>query len=198
MMEGLFFFVLQIGVWKLKANTFSKARNAKIKYTCFKRGVLPSKTLVVDCSHPSCLQITHHLKAPKQKSLNDNSCRGDASTDGVFNSLRNGYLMNMDFEYVTSNHFDVDSFLSIWTVMNPHIALIYEKYIRECANVGDFRHLILDEEWKHVSLRLACWLNSEEKRLFYKPFGSLKMDLSDDDEMKNERYLNFVLVKPFA
>ena len=181
-MESVALFLLHVGFWKLSV---AKSKSG-IKFSPFKRGQMDS-TLVVDCSHPSCMQITHHLKGPNQKNLNDNPSRGDATTDGIFNSWRNGILVTNTFDYVTTNHFDIDSFLSVFTVLNRDVAFKYEKYIRETANIGDFRHLNLDESWKYESLRLACWLNSEERRLFYRPFEGIKMDLTEDDESKNER-----------
>jgi hypothetical protein len=43
--------------------------------------------VVVDSSHPSTYQLTHHLKGKNQKKLMNLSMRGDTSTDAVLNSI---------------------------------------------------------------------------------------------------------------
>jgi hypothetical protein len=44
--------------------------------------------------------------------------------------------------------------------------------LRNVARIGDFRELVLEHEYHYDALKLACWLNSEERRLFYRPFES--------------------------
>ncbi len=39
---------------------------------------------------------------------------------------------------VTTNHFDVDSFLSVWCYINRDLARQYEKVLRHMAHIGDF------------------------------------------------------------
>ena len=159
------------------------AKRPKIQFVSFTEA--DSKdVLVVDCSHPTSIQITHHLKAPHQKKLMDLSVRGDTSTDGVLNALVQKQNIVSSFKYVSSNHWDIDSFLSVWCTINSETALEYDQVLRECARIGDFRELRLDESWQNDSLKLVCWLNSAERDLFYKPFESKIMRESGELEME--------------
>lgn len=131
-------------------------------------GLLNKDVIVVDCSHSAADQLTHHLKGA-QKSLMDLTLRGDSSTDSVLNAIITGNS-SIEKKHVSSNHFDIDSFLSVWCCLNKNIAYKFRQIICECAIIGDFRELALHYDWQYTSLKLACWLNSEEKRLFYRPY----------------------------
>jgi hypothetical protein len=54
---------------------------------------------------------------------------------------------------ISSNHFDIDSFISVWSAMHPESALRYEMLLREVAKIGDFRELQLDERGQHHDLQ---------------------------------------------
>lgn len=131
-----------------------------------------AETLVVDCSHTDAKQLTHHLKGPNQKKMMDLSLRGDSSTDAVLNSIIRDAEFTKGLRFVSSNHFDVDSFTASWCCCFPDLAETYEQILREISRIGDFRELRLDHPYQHIALQITCWLNSEERRLFYKPFES--------------------------
>jgi hypothetical protein len=155
-------------------NTFKDGKSKKsntLTFIAFDSGPMP-ETLVVDCSHTNAKQLTHHLKGPNQKKMMDLSLRGDSSTDAVLNSIIRESEFTKGLKYVTSNHFDVDSFTASWCCSYPDLAEKHEKIIREISLIGDFRELRLDHSYQHTALKLTCWLNSEERRLFYKPFES--------------------------
>jgi hypothetical protein len=158
----------------------SLTKRSSLKYRSFS-GEFMSKTIVVDCTHQYNHQLTHHLKISKQKQLMDLSLRGDSSTDAVINCLIHQPTSLNDFEFVATNHFDVDSFFSVWCLMNPDQVLANQYLLRECARIGDFRELVLENETQHKALKLVCWLNSEEKRIFYRPFES-KISVADGEE----------------
>lgn len=172
-MEGLAFFAVDLALWALFLNRDSTNgtdnSSKKLNYVRYSKDAMPS-TLVVDCTHPSCTQITHHLKGGNQKNLNDNSNRGDSTTEGVLNAIKANSTFMTQNQFVTTNHFDIDSILSLWCAVYPEDAIKYEKIVRECSIIGDFRELSLHDEYQHIALKLACWLNSEEKRLFFRPF----------------------------
>lgn len=165
-----------LGWWAaaILLNNFSpqktKNKNA-LTFVGFQSEPMPD-TLVVDCSHTNAKQLTHHLKGPNQKKMMDLSLRGDSSTDAVLNSIIYESKFTEGLKYVTSNHFDIDSFTASWCCCYPDIAPIFEQIIREISRIGDFRELRLDHEFQHTALQISCWLNSEERRLFYKPFES--------------------------
>lgn len=106
-------------------------------------------TVVVDCTHPTAFQLTHHLKGNTEKqrqrllqqSLRD--LRGDTSTAAVLNAISERDLEFVSCKHVTSNHFDIDSFLSVFCCINPHIAVKHDQLLRQCARIGDFREFQL-------------------------------------------------------
>jgi hypothetical protein len=133
---------------------------------------LSPSTLVVDCRHPTAVQLTHHLKGKQQKKSMPLGLRGDTSTDACINAIIAYHPVLNGIRYVTSNHFDVDSFISVWCILYPDLARVHDKTLREVARIGDFRELRLDEPWQRTALKLVCWLNSEERKLFYRPYES--------------------------
>jgi hypothetical protein len=147
-----------------------KGKNG-MTFVAYKNEEMP-ETIVVDCSHKTSKQLTHHLKGENQKRLTDFSLRGDSSTDAVLNAISSQSKFIDGLTHVSSNHFDVDSFTSCWCCVYPQLTAQYEAVLREISRIGDFRELRLDNEYQHTALQLTCWLNSEEKRLFYKPIES--------------------------
>lgn len=168
---------LFLGWWAaaIILNNFSakkvKSNDSGMTFVAFSSDVMPD-TLVVDCSHLTAKQLTHHLKGPNQKKKMDLSLRGDSSTDAVLNSIKRQSQFTDGLKHVSSNHFDVDSFTASWCCIYPDVAAEYEQIIREISRIGDFRELRLDHPYQYTALQVTCWLNSEERRLFYKPFES--------------------------
>lgn len=146
--------------------------------TLIKKSFIPysndklNDAIVFDCTHPTAQQLTHHLKTSKQKKLMNLKLRGDTSTDSVISAILENDKIYKQFKYVTTNHYDIDSFLSIWCAINPLKAVKYEKLIRECAIIGDFRELNLNYSYQYHALHIICLLNTIEKIYFYKPFES--------------------------
>jgi hypothetical protein len=170
-------------------NSRRKKTNGGMKFVAYTNEVMPD-TLVVDCSHPSSIQITHHLKGKNQRRLMDLSLRGDSSSDGVLNAIKVKSPI-LRLKNVSSNHFDVDSFISCWSCVNPSLAANFDQILREIARIGDFRELRLDHPYQYTALQLTCWLNSEERRLFYKPFES-KISLVDGEEEGIRKFSYFL------
>ncbi|KAH9258752.1 hypothetical protein BASA81_003254 [Batrachochytrium salamandrivorans] len=150
-----------------------RARSRKVKFVSYSFSNLPANTLVVDSSHPTAMQLTHHMKGSVQKqlclSLSD---QADTSTGFILNVLANHPQLMDQFDKVSANHFDIDSFVAVWCVINPTLALRYRDLLVELAVIGDFRELELVSPMQHQALRLACWMNCEERQRFYEPFGS--------------------------
>jgi hypothetical protein len=95
----------------------------------------------LDCKHPTAYQLTHHLKGKNERVSMNMNLRGDTSTEAVLNAIKRNDVKYNDAKFVSSNHFDVDSFLSVWCAINPTIAMQYAKILREAARIGDFREL---------------------------------------------------------
>ena len=150
---------------------------------------LSTNTLVVDCRHPTAVQLTHHLKGKQQKKSMPLVLRGDTSTDACINAIVVGHPVLNGITYVTSNHFDVDSFVSVWCMLNPNLAQTHQQVLREVARIGDFRELRLDEPWQHTALKIVCWLNSEERKLFYRPYeSSIAAEMGEEKGVQKFEY----------
>lgn len=170
-------------------NSRRKKLDKGMRFVGYTNEIMPH-TLVVDCSHQTSRQLTHHLKGVNQKKLMDLSLRGDTSTDSVLNAIKTNSPM-LGLKNVSSNHFDVDSFISCWSCINPILAAKHDQILREVARIGDFRELLLDHPYQDTALQLTCWLNSEEKKLFYKPFES-KISLADGEEEGIRKFAYFL------
>ena len=122
--------------------------------------------IVVDSLHPNGLILSHWRGAPTPAGV-----QGDTSADIVLNALHAPDL-DLNFEYVTANHFDIDGFVGVWALLNSELALTWEPVLRQMALIGDFRELNLDNPAADLALKLVCWINAKEKELFYPPFGA--------------------------
>jgi hypothetical protein len=122
--------------------------------------------MVVDCYHPEGFNLSHWRGAPKIDKIHD-----DTSTGIVLNAIKCN-LPQVKFGHVTNNHFDVDGFLGIWSIINPDLAVEYEELLRIMAVIGDFRELDLSKPYSDEALKLVCWINTTEKAEFYPPFGA--------------------------
>lgn len=162
----------------------------KLKFVPYSGTPMPN-TLVVDCHHATATQLTHHLKSEKQRNSMDLSLRGDSTTDAVINALLKNHDCINSNSFVTCNHFDVDGFISCWCAMNPESAIQNAELMHQCGKIGDFRELSLESTIHRQALKLVCWLNSEEKRLFYRPFESAisSMDGEEDGDAKYNYFL---------
>lgn len=123
--------------------------------------------LVVDCYHPLGLVLSHWRGAPKLPCLHD-----DTSTGIVLNAIKADLPQLQAYAYVTNNHFDVDGFLGIWSLMYSDLALEHESLLRKMALLGDFREMHLHTEEDDLALKLVCWINTVESKRFYAPFAS--------------------------
>jgi hypothetical protein len=117
----------------------------------------------------AALVLAHWRGAPTPPALRD-----DTSTGSVLRALRTpGALAGLEAAPVTTNHFDIDGFLGVWSLLHPLLALAHEPLLRLTATLGDFRERdYSDPLLADHALQLACWLNAEEKKLFYEPFGA--------------------------
>jgi hypothetical protein len=114
----------------------------------------------------------------------------------VFNALHAGWPALRKAKAVTCNHFDIDGICSVWALMHPAKALRHENLLREAALIGDMRslHVRYDEKTKSVfyrpgadmALRLCCWLNSQERALYTRPFEG------NEQEESANKYRHFL------
>lgn len=125
-----------------------------------------SPKLVVDSYHPEAFNLSHWRGANIHSHLQD-----DTSTGIVLNAIKQN-IPELSYPYVSNNHWDIDGFMGIWSLLNPELAIEYEEVIRAMALLGDFREWDTNREYADKVLKLVCWLNTIEKKEFYKPFGA--------------------------
>jgi hypothetical protein len=125
-------------------------------------------TIVVDSvGLGAALTLAHWRGAATPEALRD-----DTSAGSVLRALHEPATPELAAAAVTANHFDVDGFVGVWSLLHPELALRHESLLRLVATLGDFREI----DWQHPladqALQLVCWLNAEEKARFYEPFGA--------------------------
>ncbi|GAA4052793.1 hypothetical protein GCM10022409_44640 [Hymenobacter glaciei] len=98
--------------------------------------------------------------------------RDDTSAGSAFRALHHPETPGLSAGAVTANHFDVDGFVGVWSLLNPALALRHEALLRQVAGLGDFREIDFANPEASHALQLVCWLNAEEKARFYEPFGA--------------------------
>ena len=128
------------------------------------------KAIVVDSTHPNGFTLSHWRGAPTPDEIRD-----DTSAAIVLNALQKN-IPGLELPYVTANHFDIDGFVGVWSLLNPELALEHEELLRQMALIGDFRELDLNHPLAGEALKLVCWINARERELFYKPFAADEME----------------------
>ncbi len=152
---------------------------------------IPSDELiVVDSHYPRGLVLGHVYEERMPVELH-----GNTSTDAVFNWLRlpeaekHRYVANP--RYVTCNHFDIDGFLALWSILSPDFAEGYSRIIQPAAHLGDFREFDPSTPHGLAALKLCCILNHLEATQFCLPFGDLD-DASIEHEVAEQKFAYFL------
>jgi hypothetical protein len=134
-------------------------------------------TIVVDSvGLGAALTLAHWRGAATPELLRD-----DTSAGSVLRALHHPETPGMEATAVTANHFDVDGFVGVWSLLNPALALRHEHLFHLTATLGDFRELDFQHPLADHALRLVCWLNAREKQLFYEPFGAPALRRREDE-----------------
>lgn len=131
------------------------------------------EAIIVDSMYPRGLVLSHWRGAPTPEEVQD-----DTSGGIVLNALKQK-IPGLELDLVTSNHFDIDGFVGVWSLLNPELALRNEQLLRQMAQIGDFRELYLKEPFAKEALQLVCWINAREKELFYRPFGATQLEQNE-------------------
>jgi hypothetical protein len=144
-------------------------------------------TIVVDSTGlGAALTLAHWRGAATPAALRD-----DTSAGSCLRALHAPATPGLEAQAVTANHFDIDGFIGVWVLLHPELALAHEALLRLTARLGDFREI----DWQHPladhALRLACWLNAEEKARFYEPFGA-PARRRREDEASAEKFAWFL------
>ncbi|OGX81423.1 hypothetical protein BEN47_05600 [Hymenobacter lapidarius] len=140
-------------------------------------------TIVVDSvGNGAALTLAHWRGATTPALL-----RNDTSAGSALRALHQPATAGLEAAAVTANHFDIDGFIGVWSLLNSELALHHEELLRLVAVLGDFREI----NWSHPladhALQLVCWLNAEEKARFYEPFGA-PLRRRREDEASAEKF----------
>ncbi|GAA3955770.1 DUF6687 family protein [Hymenobacter algoricola] len=134
-------------------------------------------TIVVDSTASgAALVLAHWRGAPTPAALRD-----DTSAGSVLRALHAPATPGLAAPAVTANHFDIDGFIGVWSLLHPALALRHERLLRLVAALGDFRELDWAEPLARPALQLVCWLNAREQALFYPPFGAPALRRREDE-----------------
>ncbi|PJJ59263.1 DUF6687 family protein [Hymenobacter chitinivorans] len=134
-------------------------------------------TIVVDSTaNGAALVLAHWRGAPTPAALRD-----DTSAGSVLRALHQPGTPGLQAPAVTANHFDVDGFVGVWSLLHPALALRHEALLRLTARLGDFREADGPAALADHALQLVCWLNAEEKGRFYPPFGAPRLRRREDE-----------------
>jgi hypothetical protein len=144
-------------------------------------------TIVVDSTGlGAALTLAHWRGAATPAALRD-----DTSAGSCLRALHAPATPGLEAAAVTANHFDIDGFIGVWALLNPKLALTHEALLRLTATLGDFREIDWQNPLADHALRLACWLNAEEKAHFYEPFGA-PARRRREDEASAEKFAWFL------
>ena len=125
-------------------------------------------TIVVDSvGLGAALTLAHWRGAATPAALRD-----DTSAGSALRALHQPVTPGLAARAVTANHFDIDGFVGVWSLLFPEPALRHEELLRMVATLGDFREIDFAHPLARQALQLVCWLNAEEKARFYEPFGA--------------------------
>jgi hypothetical protein len=140
-------------------------------------------TIIVDSvGLGAVLTLAHWRAAPTPEHLRD-----DTSAGSALRALRYPETPGLEARAVTANHFDIDGFIGVWSLLNPELALQHEELLRMVAVLGDFREIDFAHPLADTALQLVCWLNAEEKARFYEPFGA-PIRRRREDEASAEKF----------
>ncbi len=131
--------------------------------------------IIVDSIYPQGLVLAHWRGAKNPPGTHDVTSAGI-----VLNAIKQN-IPGLEVPFVTANHFDIDGFVGVWSLLYPNIALQNELVLRQMAIIGDFRELDLSQAGADKALKLVCWLNKIEKEKFYPPFGA---DETEENEIE--------------
>ena len=144
-------------------------------------------TIVVDSvGLGAALTLAHWRGAATPAPLRD-----DTSAGSALRALHHPATPGLEARAVTANHFDIDGFVGVWSLLNPELALRHEALLRLVATLGDFRELDFANPLANHALQLVCWLNAEEKACFYEPFGA-PARRRREDEASAEKFAWFL------
>jgi hypothetical protein len=144
-------------------------------------------TIVVDSTGlGAALTLAHWRGAATPEALRD-----DTSAGSVLRALQAPTTPGLEAAAVTANHFDVDGFVGVWSLLHPELALRHDHLLRLTATLGDFRELDWHDPQAEHALKLVCWLNTEEKARFYEPFGAPARQ-QREDEASAEKFAWFL------
>ena len=152
--------------------------------------VADNDLLVVDSHYHRGLALTHLYSDRVPEKV-----RANTSTETALNwlslSTEEREALTGEPEKVTCNHWDIDGFLAVWSLLNPRIALQHKDELIAAGHLGDFREF--DPLWPNClkGLKICALLNHVERSTFCLPFGNLQ-DASIEYEVAQRKFDYFL------
>ncbi|MEL6558380.1 MAG: DUF6687 family protein [Bacteroidota bacterium] len=137
-----------------------------MEFIPFQEAGKEENVIVVDAYLPGKLNLSHWRGVELPFYL-----QADTSTEIVLNALLSDQIDLKNYNCCTNNHFDIDGFLGVWALQNPELAIANFPLLAQMARIGDFRELDLNSPIFDQALSLVCYINQQEKELFYPPFA---------------------------
>lgn len=94
---------------------------------------LPNVVVDGSANAGTVLAVTHWPGVPAPP-----RCEADTSAQMAFLYLDRGTDLHGDAAVVTNNHFDQDGLVGVYTLVNPHEALLRRRQLEDLAAAGDF------------------------------------------------------------
>uniref|UniRef100_A0A7S4KEH4 Uncharacterized protein n=1 Tax=Guillardia theta TaxID=55529 RepID=A0A7S4KEH4_GUITH len=178
--------VLSWGLWKRKEDLVKDLEGIEfVPWTQVE--AFASEMLVLDCTHSTLDCLTHH----RMPSAAPAAIAGDTTSAMVLSAVKQGHKILSCHKKVSVNHFDIDAFISVWSACNPSLTKDFFDALLQAAAIGDFREFDQTQLGSDLGLKICCWINTMERRLFSRPFED-----GDEDKwpyfMQEGRFLHFL------
>jgi hypothetical protein len=141
-----------------------------VKFVVYDPQETGEETICVNSYHENLKSVSHVKRIKRCHPIHFS---GDTSTEIAINVIEKRWKQLYISRYVTSNHFDINTFLAVWCLINPSEAIKYKDILIEAAKIDDLREMNLSKDNTVIpnsttdkALKLCCWILELEKKIF--------------------------------
>jgi hypothetical protein len=145
-----------------------------VKFVVYDPQETGEETICVNSYHENLKSVSHGKRIKRCHPIHFS---GDTSTEIAINVIEKRWKQLYISRYVTSNHFDINTFLAVWCLINPSEAIKYKDILIEAAKIDDLREMNLSKDNTVIpnsttdkALKLCCWILELEKKYFWKTY----------------------------
>jgi len=166
--------------------------NNQLQYVSysFAHKIPEDQLIAVDFHYPRGLVLAHVYEEGVPQVL-----RANTSTASAFKWMSLPKADQEEFlpnpRYVTCNHWDIDGFIAVWSLLNPNIASQHQGELEATAMLGDFREFDPYTPNGIKALKICALLNRIESATFCLPFGDL-MGATIEYEVAEQKFNYFL------